>query len=138
MNRIEKPAYRIDLRVNSGAWVDVSTAVQGAPSLSWELEESTGRLISDQLTVRCFVTFLEDAGLAVKDILDADDLGVRVAVFEAGRALSPGKGIVFRGLADEVARLSTHAPGDTLDITVLDLLASQSDTVAPASTEGLG
>lgn len=135
MNRITVPAQTVELRTG-GAWVDVTDYVDGFVVPRWEVEQGTGKLVADQVTMRIHVTPMESGtGLTVQALRDAAEVGLRLTYMEAGPTVSGGD-VVFVGRVVEIARRTVYHVGDVIDITALDRLAV--DTVAPTSVTGTG
>ncbi len=122
MNRINAPAQTVEIRLDSGAWVDITTAVEGFVVPRWRVERKTGVLTSDKVIARVIVPFLEDLGVTVRQVLDAGRIDFRLFFHEAMSGAAPHTTPVFTGRVIELARLTKLKAGDALDMTALDLI----------------
>ncbi len=123
MDRIYAPAQTVEIRLDSGAWTDITPAVEGFCVPSWRVEARTGEIICDQVRARVVVPLLEDLDLTIRRVLEAERIEFRLFFHEAADGRVPvGAAPVFRGLVVELARLTKLRAGDTLDLTVQDLL----------------
>ncbi|HUT98714.1 MAG TPA: hypothetical protein VM054_06525 [bacterium] len=123
MERINAPAQTVEIRLDSGAWVDITTAVEGFVVPSWRVEAKTGEIICDQVRARVIVPLLEGLGVTIRRVLEAGRIDFRLSFREATSGMAPvGATPAFRGRVVELARLTKLRAGDTLDLTVHDLL----------------
>ncbi|MCX7020920.1 MAG: hypothetical protein NTW26_01350 [bacterium] len=123
MERINAPAQTVEIRLDSGAWVDITLAIEGFCVPSWRVEDKTGEIICDQVRARVIVPFLEELGVPVRLVLEALKIDFRLFFHEATSGTMPtGSTPVFLGRVVELARLTKLRAGDTLDLTVQDLL----------------
>lgn len=134
MDRIYTPAQTVELRLDSGAWVNITTAVEGFVVPSWCVEASTGEIICDQVRARVIVPLLEELGVNIRQVLEAGRIDFRLFFHEATSSMVPvGATPVFRGRVVELARLTKLRAGDTLDLTVNDLLKAGNERQPSAS-----
>ncbi len=122
MNRINAPAQTVEIRLDSGSWVDITTAVEGFVVPRWRIERKTGVLTSDKVITRVIVPFLEDLGVTVRQVLEAVRIDFRLFFHEAMSGAAPHTTPVFIGRVVELARLTKKKAGDALDMTALDLI----------------
>jgi len=123
MHKINAPAQTVEIRLDSGSWVDITTAVEGFVTPSWRVERKTGEIICDQVRARVVVPLLGELGVTVRQVLEAQRIDFRLYFHEATSGAAPvGATPAFRGRVAELARLTKLKAGDTLDLTVHDLL----------------
>ncbi|MCK4594736.1 hypothetical protein KAU45_09560 [bacterium] len=122
MDRINAPAQVVEIRLDGGAWVDITIAVEGFVVPRWRIERKTGVLTSDKVIARVIVPFLEDLGVTVRQVLEAARIDFRLFFHEAMSGATPHTTPVFTGRVIELARLTKLKAGDALDMTALDLI----------------